>query len=312
MGNAEFEEKEFEQPLYNQLTSGADNVWTPGQCFEAYIGIDYAGNVYSNEFWRRFGGNIPNGVILNKCNMEFIWERLGKKRILPDFSLNLFIQAKRPYVHSGNKINAIYNKKHYSFEINQRQQRILEQLNNNLRNRALLVYAAPAFGTHEELYRYTREKNIICNTSFPKVNDLSGHSFWYYCDANSGIACSEPEEERTIGIFELIKEFVLRSNYSQKIDEKYDFYSSVYENLLFLSRTIVETLKENFNEDAQVQFFFLQLREREDSYIHWYRDLYIIYHHYVLKDNVPISAIQYFMEVAIFCDVFNLDWFTLS
>lgn len=308
MGYTEFEEKEFEQPLYNQLTKNADNVWTPGQCFEAYIGIDYAGSVYSNEFWKRFGGYIPNGVILNDYNMGIYMEKIEKKRMLPNFSLNLFIQAKRPYVHSGNKTDAIYNKKHYSFEINQRQQRILEQLNNKLRNRALLVYAAPAFGTHEELYRYTRGKNIICNTSFPKINDLSGHSSWYYCDATSGIACSEPEEEGTLSIFELIDEFVLMSDYAQKIGGADDFYSSAYENLSFLSHTIVKTLKENFNEDAQVQFFFSQLKEIEDFY---YRDLHFIYHHYILNDNVFISAIQYFMEVAIFCDVFNLDWFAL-
>lgn len=309
MGYAEFEEKEFEQPLYNQLTSSDGNVWTPGQCFEAYIGIDYAGNVYSNEFWKRFGGYIPNGVILNDYNMGYIWKRLKKKRMLPDFSLNLFIQAKRPYVHSGNKTSAIYSKKHYSFNINQRQQKILEQLNKNLRNRVLLVYAAPAFGTHEELYRYTREKNIICNTSFPKVNDLSGHSSWYYCDATSGIACSEPEEETTISIFELIEEFILMSDYAQKIDGENDFYSSVYENLSFLSNTIVRTLEDNFNEDAQVQFFFSQLKKSEDFY---YSNLHFIYHHYILNDNVPISAIQYFMDIAIFCDVFNLDWFALN
>lgn len=44
MGFAEFEEKEFEKPLYNQLENGKGDVWTPGQCFEGYIVFDYSGN----------------------------------------------------------------------------------------------------------------------------------------------------------------------------------------------------------------------------------------------------------------------------
>ena len=36
MDLAEFEEKEFEKPLYNQLEDGSREVWTPGQCFEYY------------------------------------------------------------------------------------------------------------------------------------------------------------------------------------------------------------------------------------------------------------------------------------
>lgn len=115
MGWAEFEEKSFEKALYTQLENGTTfNVWSPGQCFEAYIGIDYAGNIFSNEFWSRFGGYAPKGVILNDYNMGYIWRKMVKKRMLPNFQLNLFIQAKRPYVHDGKAKDSIYNEKHYS------------------------------------------------------------------------------------------------------------------------------------------------------------------------------------------------------
>lgn len=101
LGLAEFEEKEFEKPLYNQLENGKCDVWAPGQCLEGYIGFDFSGDINLYEFWERFGGFIPRGAILKDYNMGYIWRKMKRKRMLPDFSINLFIQAKRPYIHSG-------------------------------------------------------------------------------------------------------------------------------------------------------------------------------------------------------------------
>lgn len=292
MGFAEFEEKEFEKPLYNQLENGSCDVWTPGQCFEGYIGFDYSGYISNYEFWERFGGFIPRGVILNDYNMGYIWRKMKKKRMLPDFSMNLFIQAKRPYVHSGNFSGSIYDTKHYSFEINQRQQKILERLNQKLHHRALLVYAAPIFGTYEELYKYTCEGKMIENTSFPKVDSLSGHSHWYYRDAESGIAHSEPEEENTFSIFELIG--IFEQEHYDAENEKFD------ENIKILSKAILNVLDE-FREDAQVRYCFSQIEDMQNNYE--YRQYRI--------DEINYRTVISFLTVTIFCDVFNLDWFVL-
>lgn len=292
MGLAEFEEKEFEKPLYNQLENGRCDVWTPGQCFEGYIGFDYSGNISSAEFWRRFGGFVPKGVVLNDYNMQYIWRKMKKKRMLPNFSLNLFIQAKRPYIHSGAFSRAVYDIKHYSFEINQRQQKILEMLDKKLHHRALLVYAAPVFGTYEELYKYTQEDTMISNTSFPKVSMLSGHTHWYYCDAENGIAHSEPEEEKTYNIFDLIEE--LQRNQFNAEDTTYE------NNLIELSEIIVNALRE-FSNDIQVKYFFSQLQQM--NYIYESRKYRL--------EEVDYTVITSFLTVTIFCDVFNLDWFVL-
>lgn len=292
MGFAEFEEKEFEKPLYNQLENGKCDVWTPGQCFEGYIGFDYSGNINTYEFWKRFGGAVPKGVVLDDYNMGYIWRKMKRKRMLPDFSMNLFIQAKRPYIHSGTFSRSIYDTKHYSFEINQRQQRILERLGQKLHHRALLVYAAPVFGTYEELYRYTREGNMIDNTSFPKIDTLSGHSHWYYCDAENGIAHSEPEEEKSFNIFELI-ERLKQENYDA---ENTDFN----ENIHILSKAVRNVLDE-FSEDIQVKFCFSQIKDLQMPYA---------YHQNTIN-NIDYNTATSFLIVTIFCEVFNLDWFVL-
>lgn len=292
MGFAEFEEKEFEKPLYNQLENGKCDVWTPGQCFEGYIGFDYGGNISTYEFWDKFGGFIPRGTILSDYNMGYIWKKMKKKRMLPDFSMNLFIQAKRPYIHSGAYRSAIYDIKHYSFEINQKQQKILEKLELKLCHRALLVYATPVFGTYGELYEHIRNKDIIDNTSFPKVSILSGHSHWFYCDSENGIAHSEPEEIKSFSIFELINAFEQVRVHSN--DFKYD------DNIVTLSDVIDEILEE-FNEDVQVKYCISQINEMYRFYEYRQNRL----------ENINYQIVTCFLKINIFCEVFNLDWFVL-
>ena len=99
MRSAEFEEKDFEGPLYNQLLCGSLNFATPGQVFEGQFGIDAALEIKNRTFWNCFGYPVPqSGVVLNHYRWGFIWRRLGRKRILPNFSVNALIQAKRPDV----------------------------------------------------------------------------------------------------------------------------------------------------------------------------------------------------------------------
>ena len=293
MGFAEFEEKEFERPLYNQLENGECDVWSPGQCFEGYIGFDYSGNISSYEFWERFGGFLPKGVILNDYNMEYMWKKMKKRKMLPNFSMNLFIQAKRPYIHSGTFPGSVFDIKHYSFEVNQRQQKILEKLNQKLHHRALIVYAAPVFGTYEELYKHTQDRTVISNTSFPKVSELSGHTHWYYCDAYNGIAHSEEEEEETYDIFDMIEELMRGYYYTE---------STAFDtNVNRLAENVINVLNE-FEDDVQVKYALSQIREMEKNYE---------YRQYRIND-IHYRTVISFLTVNIFCDIFNLDWFVLG
>ena len=289
---AEFEEKEFEKPLYNQLEDGSREVWTPGQCFEYYFGIDYAGNIHLKKFWDRFGV-IPHGVILDSYNFDYIWKARKQRRMLPDFYLNLFIQAKRPFLHTGTGTKSIYNCPYYSFKINDHQQEVLEQLVNVLGNHALIVYAAPAFGKFKDLYFHTKNGDMIEHTSFPQISQMSGHTTWNYCDANKGITCSEQETIHTRSIYHLIR------NYTEKnIDRnaKKEFYSykedyfDVYQNLEFLEGKIVNILRQNFRENEQAEFFLECLKDVRETY------------HYAFRS---------FAIIKIFCEIFNLDWYVL-
>lgn len=134
--------------------------------------------------------NIYHWELFWKITILIIFGKQGKKRDFPDFRLNLFIQAKWPFLHTGTGNKSIYNCPYYSFKINDHQQKVLEQLVNVLGKRVLIVYASPVFGKLEDLYLHTRNGDIVENTSFPKISQLSGHNTWNYCSADKGIACS--------------------------------------------------------------------------------------------------------------------------
>ncbi len=57
---AKFEKPEIEGPLYNQLSNGSLNLWTPGIRFERIFGID--ASLFSNNqyFWSLFGQSSVN------------------------------------------------------------------------------------------------------------------------------------------------------------------------------------------------------------------------------------------------------------
>ena len=196
---AEFEERDFETPLYNELMFGSCRIATPGQVFEGKFGIDAALEALHPLFWDLFGYyDVPKGVILNDLRWGFVWRRLGNnKRELPTFNTNLLIQAKRP--KPLLRVSAILKRYgfrpiYWRFEITEHQQEILEKVSRKLRRRALIVYASPAFHTLNELYDYTVAKTIVENTNFVKVERLHNHKKWnYYQPGTSGVAYSEPE-----------------------------------------------------------------------------------------------------------------------
>src|SRR5690242_12323773 len=99
MKAAEFEEKEFEGALYRELARG-NLFWPPGQVLESYLGFDAALFVDDPFFWHLHGiRRWPRGFSLYSKWPHLPWNRLRRRR-LPRFRVNCFIQAKRPLIGS--------------------------------------------------------------------------------------------------------------------------------------------------------------------------------------------------------------------
>src|SRR3954470_6107184 len=98
---SEFEEKEYEFPLYQELVGARPDIWPPGQVLEGYLGFDAALSV-ANSFWSMVDRPVVEGVRLARYGLSPMDPRLASgtpeaRDELPDFSLNLFLQVKRPH-----------------------------------------------------------------------------------------------------------------------------------------------------------------------------------------------------------------------
>ena len=293
MGKAEFEEKEYEGPLYNQLT-GNRNIWSPGQVFEQHIGIDYA--MLLEEEWifnlHRFRRVLP-GAALSRYRWPRRWFLRRTTNRLPTFRLNLFIQAKRSEWNRGARKllreNGIQGP-HWHFKIDEDQQVALETVWNKLRNRALVDYAAPAFHTHQDLYRHTRGGTIAENSTFPSVQVLKDHQAWYYQHPGaSGVANTEPEK---------IEELQLNDRIADLIGSELNAENQAWsDNLKGLSADIVASLSaENLKETSRRATFFEAVNEIES----------------VKGDFDYFDAWKAFYKINAFCETFLVDWYVLQ
>lgn len=101
MKPVQFEEKEYELALYNQLGRNTWRLWPPGQVLESYLGIDLALLLNDPFLWnlRGFARPLKGFSPWHKLWPIFQSKQWQRSR-LPRFRCNCFIQAKRPQVGS--------------------------------------------------------------------------------------------------------------------------------------------------------------------------------------------------------------------
>lgn len=199
MTQAEFEERSYEAPLYNQLERGNSIIYTPGQVLESRLGFDRGLFLAELAVWRILGYNAPlPGAALGYYDWPLGWGPPHPSRQLPRFRLNLFLQAKRPTYYKRKpktvrKIDSI-SPPLWSFRVAQHQQQLLEVLASKLQGRAHVAYAAAAFHTNSALFTHTKYRSIVAHSTFPSVGALSGHEAWYYHQPGAkGAANPRPE-----------------------------------------------------------------------------------------------------------------------
>ena len=295
---SDFEEKEYEGPLYNQLEKNTNLLWQPGQVFENAIGVDRCVYIDDMSIWKHLGfHSIPLGVSLPRYNWDYIWLSRGKKKKLPNFKLNLFIQAKR--CEKGNVPTKIkpykFGRYCYKFNIVSHQQIALERVSLNLKNRALVVYAAPMFSKQTELYKHTVNSSIIENSTFPDINKLSGHSTWYYNHKVNGVANVEPKSIEVDSLFNRINEFI--SEFASVQTE-----NSESSELISLRDKIYRSFTaEEFENDSKTAFLFNKKDELQNYFSY-----------YDILDGEDREIIISYYEITLFTLVYNLNWFVIG
>lgn len=300
MTPADFEESEYRGPLYNQLERGNHLVWEPGQVFEKHIGIDRAAYVTDPYFWGLHGLAAPmSGVVLVDYDWHYIWKKRLKNKILPDFKLNLFLQAKRP--HAGTRPRGKVKKAgivgdYWKFEITPHQQVALEQMEKTLNGKSIVCYAAPAFHTQAALYEHTKNQSIVPSSSFPPASALTRHGAWYYDNGGlSGVANPdfvrmefEPLQTRIVSLMERTQSRGVNAG----------------ESLRDLADSLIRSTSE-VQEPSSTDTWFQLLLNRVDDHVSSMTEL-------GFGDDEYIQALKYYMQVRAFCNAYRLDWLVIG
>lgn len=194
---ADFAEKTYEWPLYNQLERANSFVYTPGQVLEKIVGFD-AGLYTANALlWQTVGYSAPpSGTLLGSLSWPL--GPRNPKQEFPDVRLNLFLQAKRPTFYP-RRPRALKNLGGvgvplWSFRLTDHQQKRLESLAEQTKGHAHVAYASAVFHTNTALFDHMRQGTIVENSTFPSAEGLKGHDAWYYWSPGAtGAANPDPE-----------------------------------------------------------------------------------------------------------------------
>ncbi|HWC61909.1 MAG TPA: hypothetical protein VHC44_19635 [Verrucomicrobiae bacterium] len=291
---SEFEEKEFEGPLYNQLGSGTHLVWSPGQVFEEHVGIDYALMLCDPDLWQYFGSAGPvKGAFLHRYNWDFIWRR-RRRRNLPNFRLNLFIQAKRShyYRHRPRRLMSYLTKGScWRFDIEDHQQEALERLAEKLGSRAVVCYAAPAFHRVSQLNAHTSRGSILPNSSFPSVSKLVGHkAFYYQVAGGNGVANADPTRIEGASLEEMLQHLAKGHSDTSQNNPRGELKN--------LGEEVYKMVIEKVSDENPRKALYMESLRHEERFAQGIEG--------------PTEAIVGFLRVLTFSLAFNCEWFVVS
>lgn len=290
---AEFEEKEYEGPLNHELLAGDPRFWPPGQVFEKYMGFDAALMITSPLFWQAVGYSHPlSGLVLNDLRFGYIWRQVGRKRKLPTFAANLFLQVKRPEFLSRSNYSVPIYGWHYRFNIKLHQQAALGRLAKKLGRRGRVFYAAPVFHTHDELYRITERQELVKNSNFAPVHRLDGHERWLYSTPGvSGVGHSEPQKIDEPNFFDQLDDL---ETISVEFDNRRR--DTTLEDLQFVAQAIQSSVRETSQSSPVSREY---LRRIESLFV-------------TEREPHALQSAKFFAQIVVFCQLFGVQWHVVS
>jgi len=284
-----YEEKTYESYFNSELSQKADIYFPIGQVQEGNLGFDAAYFIKNKRLWRKFGVLSPfwkfwgypfRGVYLEEVanKMEdFLNIELDN---LPEMKTNLLFQYKKPeYIFKANgKEWHLWEKPYFRYSIYEEQQNLLMHIHNQFENSVLVLYAAPAIKTIDELVEKYKQEQIIDNSNFTNAVNLNNHKKNTYVKAgNYSIACSKPEK---IESFKLLQE--LKKSEMSKIENNSEFV------LKFQSR-ISNVIKEN----KMYSKHFMQLNEKIEKF-----SKYKLLHSFLVMQNFKqLTGIQWLISL---------------
>jgi hypothetical protein len=289
---ADFAEKTYEWPLYNQLQRANPFVYSPSQVLERITGFDAGLRVANNILWQTVGYSTPpSGVLLGSLT----WP-LGLRnpaREFPDVRLNLFLQAKRPNYYPRRprilKNLGGVGVPLWAFRVTDHQQKLLESLAQKTKGHAHVAYAAAAFHTNDDLYVHMTQGTIVENSTFPSAERRKGHEAWYYSSPGAaGAANPNPEHIEEVPLLDRILALAQESKGYEPRDLSW---------LNITARELIEAaLTTQGPTDVVAAHFFNDLQTMNRL---------------AELNELPASLLSY-AQIGLFTIRFDLEWFVVT
>lgn len=202
--DAEFEEKQYEQLLNNELAS-KKRIFPTGQVFENTVGVDVALFSRHPAFWRLWSPlwmlaplfPPKRGLHLDPHFWDELTSEWNHNRFPIKYKCNVFLQHKRPeYVPSGRGEELRYwRQPFFRYHIEKEQQDMLFRLEQRVSKDALVLYSCPAFWKSTDLWNFMHDGKLVENSNFAKPSLLNGHHKYSFVNGGKlGKAFSEPTE----------------------------------------------------------------------------------------------------------------------
>lgn len=213
---ATFEEKTYENYFNIELASRSKVVYPIGQAQEGFLGFDSSAFSRHSALWHFFKHPLWPISPLRGVELRTIARDMEDylsvviDNIPVNLKVNLLFQYKRPEIitRSSGKEWRHWRRNYFRYEVYQRQQELLENIDSQVGSKVLTLYACPAFHDHNDLVSAHISRSIINNSNFTRASDLAGHHYNTFTDPGTiSMAFSEPEPIKSVNIVETINSF---------------------------------------------------------------------------------------------------------
>lgn len=196
MERSEFEEKQYEFAALWEIAAGSTAVFPSGQVLESLVGYDAALSPGPSPIWSMLGTSQPTGIPLTPA-LWLPFADLPPAAKLPSRLVSLILQFKTSEFTDHWRAGQYHYWKggYYRFRLRSEQQERLETLEGNVKGKALVRYAAPAFLHYSDLLHLASTGNVCDQSAFVSAARLTGHRLWSYAGPGThGFANPEGEE----------------------------------------------------------------------------------------------------------------------
>lgn len=215
-----FAERQYESTFLSELGRDGAGPFQPTQRLERFLGIDAATNTHNaHRIWRILDANIPQRMPLSPG----VWPRLPRRyhSAISGRVVSLFFQFKVAKYQDGAKARyrPDFGQPYYEVALTKHQQSTLLRLQQRVRARALVRYAAPVFWSQADFDKHAAARRVVAQSAFLRPTQAGSHRKWMYAAPTGKIRLNPDPEEADAESWEALTAALVEQSREESIRE---------------------------------------------------------------------------------------------